>query len=433
MSGPLPPTATPVPARSLLRGASWVLYDLANTVYAATLTYLFTPYAKAALGNDLRWVGIVQFGSMVLAGLLVPVFGVLIDQTARTRRYLVVATLLCIGGMAGFGAPVPPAWLLCFFFVANVTYNLGLLFYNALLPAVAAPGREGRLSGIGTGLGYLGTIVAIVVFLLRKDDPRGSFVVAAALFLVTALPCLVLVHDPRPPRAGALGQAVRQAAAQLRTTLRELPRQRALCWFLLGNFCLVDVLNTAILYFADFTETVFRDAAAAGPLSLLGLQFTGRDASGDLVKVLGLLLSGLATLFGIAQGAWTDRAPLAVMRASALSLFVALAGGAAFGGASVLAYTLTLVVGGAFGLAGVWTAGRKVVVLLAPPDRIGEYFGLYGITVKLSVVGSAVYGFVEYHAGARPAMLAQGVQLLIALLCLAMVRIPREAPATPSR
>ncbi len=428
-----PPAATPPPPPSRLRAAAWVLYDLANTVYSATLTFLFTPYAKAALGDDLRGVGLVQFASMAIAGVLVPVFGALLDQTARTRGYLTIATLLCIGATAAFGADVAPGWLLAFFFVANVTYNLGLLFYNALLPAVAAPGGEGRLSGLGTGLGYLGTIVVLGVIWPLPVAEAARFPLAALLFLVTAAPCLLLVRDPRRPRSDGSGAAVRAAFTRLGATLRGLRQQPALLWFLVGNFCLVDVLNTAVLYFADFTTSVFRDAAAQGPLTLLGVTFDGPDPLRGLLMALGLLLNGLALLFGIVQGPLSDRAPLFVMRSSAVALLVALGGGALFGGHSVLGYTLTLVVAGAYGLAGVWTAGRTVVVLLAPPERVGEYFGLYGITVKLSVFGSAIYGLVEYEAGAKAAMLAQSLQLLIALGCLAMVRVPAARAADSAR
>lgn len=425
--------AVPHSTQGRLRAAAWVLYDLANTVYAATLTFLFTPYVKQALGDDLRGLGLVQLASMALAGLLVPVFGALLDQTARTRGYLTIATLLCIAATAAFGADVAPGWLLAFFFVANVTYNLGLLFYNALLPAVAAPGSEGRLGGLGTGLGYFGTIVVLAVLRPLPVDDATRFPLAALLFLVTAAPCLLLVRDPRRPRGNGSVAAVRAAFARLGATLRDLPRQRALLWFLIGNFCLVDVLNTAVLYFADFTTSVFQNAAALGPLQLLGVEFAGANAMRDFVIVLGLLLNGLALVFGIVQGRLSDRAPLRVMRSSGFALLVALVGGALFGGRSELGYALTLVVAGAYGLAGVWTAGRTVVVLLAPPDRVGEYFGLYGITVKLSVVGSAVYGFVEYYAGAKPAMLAQSAQLLIGLLCLAMVRVPATPPAATAR
>jgi MFS transporter, UMF1 family len=417
-----PPHSAARAGSGRLPAIAWVLYDLANTVYAATLTYLLTPYAKEVFG-DLRAFGIVSFVSMVLAAVLVPVLGALADQTARAGRYLAIATFACIAAMAGLAAPGGGAVLLAFFLIANVTYNLGLVFYNMLLPSVAAPGREGRLSGIGTGIGYLGTLALLLGVMTFVKAPGARFVAAAALFLVAALPCLLLVRDRRPPRPGARTAAVHAALTDLATTLRELPHHKALAWFLLGNFCLLDVINTAILYFADFTRTVFTATAAAGALPL------GNGSDLDvLVMTLGATLQITALVSGLLQGAWTDKAPLAVMRWSALALLVALVGGAAFGGNSVLGYTIALVGCGAFGLAGVQTAGRKVVLLLAPPERVGSYFGLYGLTVKLSVIGSVVYGFVEHGAGAKPAMLAQSVQLLLGLLCLAMVRIPPAKP-----
>lgn len=427
---PAVPSSPPAAAGgSALQQSAWVLYDLANTVYAAALTFLLTPYARDRLG-DLRAFGLVSLASMALAGVLVPVLGAIADQTARTGRYLAIATLLCIAAIAGMGVESGGgALLLACFFVANCTYNVGLLFYNMLLPAVAAPGREGRLSGIGTGVGYVGTLVVLAVLLPLDVAPSTRFPLAAALFLVAALPCLLLVRDRRPGRHGAPAAAARAAIAELTATLGRLPAHRPLLWFLLGNLFLVDVLNTAILYFADFTRAVFAGAAAAGGIEWLGATLTGEDGLKTLLLHFGVLLNVLALCAGIVLGPLSDRAPLAVLRGSAGALAIALAGGAWFGGSSPLGYAATLVVFGAIGLAGVWTAGRKLVVLLAPPEALGSCFGLYGITVKLSVFGGAIYGFVEHAAGAKPAMLTQGAQLLLALGCLAMVRLPSAVPA----
>jgi UMF1 family MFS transporter len=419
-----PPSAVPTDAVPRLHAASWVLYDLANTVYAATLTFLFTDYAIEAFGRKSP-LGVTQTASMVLAAVLVPVFGAITDRTVRTRGYLAVATLLCIGAMAGWSLDLGGSWLLGCFFVANLTYNLGLLFYNALLPSVAGERRQGLLSGVGVGVGYFGTILVLAV-LLPLDWPTGSrFLLAAGLFLVAALPCLLLVRDRRAPQPGTARESVQAALRSLAGTLRALPRHRTLLWFLLANFCLVDVLNTAILFFASFTTEVFRDSLAAGTLTLFGQQFAGERGERSFLMQMGLWLNGLALVFGIGLGFLTDRRPLLVMRASALALLGALVGGALFGGVSALGYLLTLVVLGAFGLAGIWTAGRKVVVILAPKERIGEFFGLYGITVKLSVLGSTVYGVVADLAGTRPAMLAQSAQLLLGLWFLSRVRLPR--------
>ncbi|MEO6594649.1 MAG: MFS transporter [Planctomycetota bacterium] len=411
-----------------LRTSAWVLYDLANTVYAATLTFLFTPWAVEALGGRTA-LGFTQLASMVLAGLLVPLLGALCDHTARTRGYLTLATLACIGAMAAWSFDLGGAWIIGCFFTANLAYNVSLLFYNSLLPAVATEQRTGFVSGIGVGLGYFGTIVVLAVIMPLPIERRWTFAIAAALFLVTALPCLLWVRDPRPARPGSARDAMRAAFRTTRTTLRELPRQRALLWFLLGNFCLVDVLNTAVFFFADFTTKVFEPAAQAGSLSLFGLQLEGRPGLDKLLLIMGLALNVLALVFGIALGWLTDRAPLRVMRASAVALFGALVGGAWFGGTSTVGYLLTLVTLGSFGLAGIWTAGRKVVLVLAPRDRTGEFFGLYGITTKLSVLGGAIYGLVADHHGVKAGMLAQSLQLAIGLGCLAMVRLPKSGDA----
>ncbi|MGE3174446.1 MAG: MFS transporter [Planctomycetota bacterium] len=425
-SSPPPlPAAAPAGGRRWPQATAWVLYDLANTVYAATLTFLFTPYAAEVLGQK-TGIGMVQTASMLLAGLLVPFAGALVDCTARTRTYLTVTTLLCIGCMAGWAA-LDPVWLLPCFFVANLTYNLALVFYNALLPAVASPERTGLVSGIGVGVGYCGTILVLLA-LLPLDSPQARFGTAALAFLVAALPCMLWVRDPRPP-LGSGRHAMRGALGQLRAVLAELPRQRPLLLFLLANFCLVDVLNTAVLFFADLTRDVFGDAAARGELALLGMRFDGDEGIGGFVQVCGLLLNGTALLFGIGLGLLTDRRPLATMRLSAVVLLAALVGGAAFAGWSPLGYVLTLVLGGAFALSGIWTAGRKVVLLLAPPERVGAFFGLYGITTKLSVLGSTIYAVVADHHGARPAMLSQTVQLVIGLVLLTLVRLPRSGDA----
>lgn len=436
---PIPPPARPA-AGATTRAASWVLYDLANTIYAAAVTYLFTPYFTDRFGGTLdarTSLGAVTTASMLLAGLLSPLLGALADRTGCARTYLWLGTLANVAMMLTWGRGGSAGTLLLGLFVANVAYQSALTFYNALLPSVAAPGREGWLSGIGTGVGYFGNIVVLGSLLLV---PPASFAEApaylafgGAAFLLFALPCLLLVRDTRAIVPGPLAPALRASWRGLGRTLRELPRHRTLCWFLLGNFCVVDVMNTAIQFFGDYVKEAFAEPFARGTLRWFGLEFGPQAGSMvEFLVVLGLVFSALAFLSGLLVARWTDRHPLAVLRLAALALGVALAGGAWFGGGDTTAFTATLVAGGAFGMAGVWTAGRKLLLLLAPRDRIGEFFGLYGITVKVSVVGSVLYGVIADHTGSRTALLAQCVPLLLGIGCLAMVRIPRAGTTNPA-
>jgi UMF1 family MFS transporter len=429
------PLSKPDHRGSMLHIGAWVLYDLANTVYAASVTYLFTPWFTDRFGDARTAIGLTTTASMLLAGLASPLLGAVIDRTGRARSYLAITTLANVAVMLAWGFGGSAVVLLVGLFVANVAYQSALTFYNALLPSVAARGREGWLSGIGTGVGYFGNIVVLASLIVV---PPKSFAEAppylafgGVAFLLFALPCMLLVRDTRDITPGPLLPAVRDSWRALGRTLRELPRHRPLWFFLLGNFCLVDVLNTAIQFFGDFVKEVYREPFAAGGLHWFGVPY-GPQA-GSMVAflgVLGLTFSGLAFVFGLVLAAWTDRHPLRVLRGSALCLGLGLCGGACFGGGDTAAFTLTLVAGGALGMAGIWTAGRKLLLDLAPPERVGEFFGLYGITVKVSVVGSTVYGVIADGFGSKAALLAQSVPLLLGLLFLAMVRMPAMATKT---
>jgi UMF1 family MFS transporter len=56
----------------------------------------------------------------------------------------------------------------------------------------------------------------------------------------------------------------------------------------------------------------------------------------------------------------------------------------------------TFIVGGVLlgsGLGGVWTSDRVFMLRLSPPERVGEFFGLYGLAGKFSAVtGPVLYG-----------------------------------------
>lgn len=437
----LPPAPQPGLPRTLkLPSAAWVLYDTANTVYAAVISYIFAPYVGDLFGSQ-SIQGITSSVSMIVAGLCVPVFASLADHTGRARAYLAVTTLACIGGMACFGVTTVPFLVMLAFFVANLGYNAALVFYNSLLASVAADKHQGLVSGLGVGLGYIGTM--IIVVLLGLPEAVGypaTFAIAAGLFLLLALPCFLLVRErrvqSRTPFSAAL---VRQQFVSVWRTVRGLPRDRAVMWFLLGNFFCVDVLNTAIFYFGTFTRGMFfvNQGTADQPAwvargdvpTLLGMKVETTTA---LLTIAGLSLNVLALIFGIVLGFMADRwGSLRVLRLSAACLVLGLIGAAWGGGTNLTLYMAGICGFGALGLAGIWTAGRKLLIELSPREKLGEYFGLYGITTKLSVVGTAVFGLshdlVESWTGSdlsgwRAAMLLQAVPILLGLGLLALVR-----------
>jgi MFS transporter, UMF1 family len=70
-------------------------------------------------------------------------------------------------------------------------------------------------------------------------------------------------------------------------------------------------------------------------------------------------------------------------------------------------------------LGGIWSADRPLMLRLTPPDRIGEFYGLYGMVGRFSaIMGPLVWGFVGWICittlGMEPAF-GQGIGVLVLL------------------
>jgi UMF1 family MFS transporter len=374
--------------KRLFPGAlSWALYDFANTIYSAVVVTVYLPLCFTDAAGRASPLGISATASMLLAGVLIPPLGRLSDRTGKTKQYLLVSTAFCVLATAGLSWAGSPRWLLACFIPANLLFHCSLVFYNSLLPVVAPPERQGFLSGLGTGLGYFGVLFALPIahWTDTSFGRRWVFLAAAVLFLVFALPLAFHV----PERRATHSQKIRW-----RETLAMLAANRPLALFLIGNFFAVDVLNTFILWISVFLKQLF-----SVPQGLL------------IQTLLALNLS--AFLFGISLGKMTDRRgykSVFLLSVGALGTVVAVSAAAReFAWAAC-----GIVILGGLSVAGIWTAGRKAVADLAPPDRIGECFGLYGLTTKVSAVGSTAFSLLADAGGYRLAVLSQLVPVLFA-------------------
>jgi UMF1 family MFS transporter len=369
-------------ARSLRAPVSWVVYDLANTIYSAmVVTALIVIYVKGTLGVATA-ASAANLVSMVAAGLVAPAFGEVTDRAGTSKRWLVVTTLItCLAcvlmGVAGFVVPPDVAvWVvLAAFAVANFCYQLSLVFYNSLLPGLVPPERVGFWSGLGVGIGYFGMALGMVVIVALRGETSLGFAAAGVLFLILSLPLFVWVRE-RPvsvvdAAVQRVSEALRESLAIWRNTLR-LPVPRR---FLLGNLCLTDALNTTILMFTGYCVVVF----------------DGIEESADVAPAL-IVLSLTAFPLGVVAGWLSDRlGPKTALVLSALSLVVALGAGVVMPAARFATMIVFLGTFGAFGLAGIWTAGRALLVRIAPKEKVGEYFGMYGLTLKVSVFGALLF------------------------------------------
>src|SRR5579862_7898660 len=213
----------PAPFRAV---AAWVVYDVANSVFSMVVVSLyFSLYVReqVAPASADRVYGLITTISMGLIFLVSPLLGAMTDR-ARTRMpFLVWSALICAGATALL-ARGPYALSALLFIIANAAYQAGVQFYDALLPDVTTEDNRGRIGGVGVGLGYFGSYIAVGLgFLIPADDKALLFLAISIAFFVFAWPCFVFVRErgnPRPRKVFGWS-VIRESTSETLTTLRQ--------------------------------------------------------------------------------------------------------------------------------------------------------------------------------------------------------------------
>ncbi|MDQ3880431.1 MAG: MFS transporter [Chloroflexota bacterium] len=399
---------------SAVEALSWALYDFANTIFSfAIVSFAMSLWSIAHLGEAAGqfWFTVAFSASVLVNAAVSPVLGALSDRAGRRKPFLAAFTLLCIAPTLVIGL-VDIGLGLILFGVANFGYQAALIYYDALLPSVARDEARGRLSGIGVALGYVGTIVAGLLYRVTTDAAGGStpasFVLVGALFAAFALPLFALVAERGATARLTVGDAVR-SWAQLRTTIRHARQVPGLLRFILGRLVYTDPVNTAIVVMSAF---------AVGAIG-----FT----PGQALLIL-LLLTAVAVVASFGWGFLVDRwgpkrTLLVVLGSWSVGLLVI----------GLFLAPIPFLIAGAIlgsGLGGVGVTDRLLLLRLAPRDRVGEMLGLYGLAGKFSaVVGPFLYGSIVGLLLDRLGQAAYQVAILsLLVLMLAGLWIVRAVP-----
>jgi len=351
---------------------SWILFDFATTIFSyVVLTRYFNEWIVIERGQPDILIGVM---SVAVAGALIvalPSLGVLADRLGRHKPLLAAFTLTSIAGTALLGVVEGVAVALVVAGIAIFAFNSAEAQYHPLLASVAPPSKQGRVSGMGIGVGYVGALVALLLLgqLVPEGDNQHAFLPTAALYMLFALPCLLFVRDHRPVRPGALvsdtrsltalfARALRQVATSVRQAARQ-PHGR----FLLARFLYLDAIATVIAFMTVYARR------------------TGDFSSGELNGLLALS-TGFAVAGALAAGALSGRVGAKRVLTSTLVLVVIALVVAGASGSGPLLWVVGPVVGAALGSA---SASDRVLLLgLVPPERRGEDFGLYALVGKVS-------------------------------------------------
>ncbi len=361
--------------------AGWVLYDLANTIFALGVTGYYVAEWMTATGVIDSWLSVTQSAAAAAVAVLGPWIGARSDHTGRRLPLLAVTTAVAIAATT-FLTAGSTLFTFMALGVALVAVNSGSVIYDALLPHVSTPLTRGRVSGLGVGVGYFGSFVGLAIGALFLDvfewGYRLTFVGLATGFLLFSLPVFAWVReDPELRRSGAPPKAI-QMLSTLAHSWRSTRDHPGLTRFLVGRFLYTDAINTLI----------------GGFLTVFAIEELGLDRAGSR----GLLVAAIvgAMFGGFGGGRIAERlGSLRVLR-WALLLWVGAIGAAVLSAALDSSVLIPLIgpAGGA-ALGATWATDRVVMTELTPPAKLGEFYGLYATVGRFAtILGPLIWALV---------------------------------------
>jgi UMF1 family MFS transporter len=400
---------------------AWSMYDFANSAYTTVvITAVFGAFFVGGVAEGKPWATFawtaalsVSYAAILLTG---PLLGAWADAHAAKKPLLLATTVGCVIFTAAlyYAGPGAVALSLALLIVSNYFFGAGENLIAAFLPELARSQAMGRVSGWGWSFGYLGGLAALGICLAyitssgkpARDTVPVTMLITAAFFAIAAAPTFLFLRERALPQPRLENPWVR-----VRQTLREAQKYRDLKRFLI---CL-------LFYQAGITAVV----ALAAIYAEQAMKFTMQQTI-TLILVVNVTAALGAFGFGYLQDA------IGHVRAVALTLvgwilMVLIAG---FSQTSASFWVAANLAGLCMGSA--QAAGRAVVGYLAPPARLAEFFGLWGLAVKAaSIFGPLTYGAVTwvFAGNHRLGIFATGVYFVIGLVLLRGIDIERGRAA----
>ena len=193
---------------------NFAFYDFANSAFTTIIiTFIFSTYfAKQIAPNPI--LGQSYWGWTIgITGILVAIIGPLLgsfaDKKNFTSLFIKLFTIICIilTSLLWFSKPSEEylIYTLVVVGLANLFYELSLIFYNSILKDITKSNNLGKSSGFSFALGYIGGILVLIIcikifidnspfpFGLTKEDSaniRATSIVVALWYLIFSIPFL---------------------------------------------------------------------------------------------------------------------------------------------------------------------------------------------------------------------------------------------------
>ncbi len=413
----------------------WALFDWANSAFALVITTaIFPPYFEemvderfTVLGADFTnssWFAyLITFSYLVIA-LLSPLLSGIADAGGRRKWFLQFFTTM--GGLGClslfFFTGMETMWLGSLGFVTGlIGFAGGLVFYNSFLPVIATEDRFDSLSAKGFAMGYIGSVLLLVLNLGMVTAPgwfglpeegtlsvRFAFLTVGIWWLVFAYISLSRLPDDVRLIGTGLGDMARQGWGELRSVWRQMTDYPQAKRFLLAFFSYSAGVQTVI-----FLASIFAKKE-------LGFE------TQELIIVV--LILQLVAVAGAYLAAWISK-----QRGNKFALYFELTIWTAicllayFVNGKIQFYFIAAAVGLVMG--GVQSLSRSTYAKVIPGGQPTSWFSFYDVLEKVAIViGTFLFGFLDALTGSmRLSVLILSLFFIAGMAFLSRFHIGRPA------
>ena len=423
---------------------AWAFYDWANSVYSLVIASavfpifynaLFTkdnPYV-IVLGHNFKNSALISFVT-AFAFLCVAIFSPLLSGIADymgnkkifMRIFNYIGALSCIG--LYFFDLNNILMGLTFYFFGLIGFWGSLVYYNSYLPDIAFPEQQDKLSAKGYSLGYIGSVLLLVINLAMIMKPeffnisgtpseasmkamRYSFVMVGIWWIVFSKYTYFYLPKGNSNKEKVSFSVVFNGFRELKKVWKilqlEIPLKRYLLSFFVFSMAVQTVMLIATYFGAQEIQWEDAEESQIGLITCILLI--------QLIAILGAVLTSRASSkFGNIK-------VLMVLNA----FWVLLCGFAYFITTPKEFYIMASLVGLVMG--GIQALGRSTYSKFLPETKdTASFFSFYDVSEKIGIViGMCVYGIIDQITGSpRFAIVFLGLFFLSGLLLLR--RVPKK-------
>jgi UMF1 family MFS transporter len=380
---------------------SWLLFDLANTVYAFIIPGLyFSVWLVSEKGWTDQQLGLATSSAMIIVAILGPWIGRKSDSSQGKKKILLLMTLICIISTFLLGTFSVETSVLLFIF-SLIGFNLGSVVYDALLVSVSNEENRGKISGLGVAFGYTGSLIGFGVATLLQNMGYSYieiFKSVAILFLIFSLPAFIFIEE-KITSDKKIKINILNSITVVINSWKHSRQYEGLTRFLVGRFFYADAINTLIsgllaVYLVEEVGLTPADSqsilALAIVVSIIGGYIFGKAAD----------LYGPRKLILISILCWMISLSLAIIATEFDQLW--------------LIY-VTGVLGG-FNIGGIFAVDRVFMTRLSPEKHLGEFYGLYSTVGRFAtILGPILWGLIVNSLGLGRNVAMGSLILLLAI------------------